>query len=260
MIGWNEVAKTWNNEIGIEGNWFQKSIVYPTIADILVDVFKYKILDIGCGNGHLCRHLKNGGANVVGVDSSENMISECQMYSDDIEYAVMNAECLAFKKNEFDCCIFNNSIQDIEKYEQALIEAYRILNNLGKLIVITRHPCFHPADDNLGWYIKTENANFMNGKGLTNLLYEKRNFHGIHFVMDNYFDESVHMRNWYGKDTYSFRRTLQEYYKAITESGFFICSIIEPKPIDNYKSEQPGIYNLLNRIPNFIIFVGEKTE
>ena len=259
MIGWNDVAKTWNSEIGIDGNWFHKSVIYPSITSIITDISTSSILDIGCGNGHLCRFLKKTGVEyIVGIDSSENMISECINQSDNVEYRQMSAENLLFQSDDFDYCIFNNSLQDIEPYNIAIREAHRVLRSKGKIVAVTRHPCFHPTDDNLGWYLRSDNTEYMNGKGLTNLLYESNEYSGLYFAMDDYFGNPKHMRSWYGKVTHSFRRTIQDYCNAIIKAGFSISSIIEPLPSDEHKGDYPCLHELLTRIPNFIIFVGEK--
>jgi SAM-dependent methyltransferase len=254
------VAEDWNEQVGYSGNWFHHSIIYPSIIKILDDISNHRILDIGCGNGHLCRFLNSKNATVTGIDASKKMIIECKKYSNNIEYHLMKAESMALGVGMFDCCIFNNSLQDIKEYTQAINESHRVLKSGGTLIVITRHPCFHPTNDDLGWCLDSlDDINMLSGKGLTGLLNAKQNFNGLHFRMDDYFDDKPHLRNWYGNDTYSYKRTIQNYCQAILSSGFSINDIIEPRPIKEYMQEKPSLFNLLQRIPNFIIYVGEKS-
>lgn len=55
--------------------WYEEELLKPTIVDF-VSLFSYKpdILDLGCGTGHESMRLAKTGANVVGIDFSEESI------------------------------------------------------------------------------------------------------------------------------------------------------------------------------------------
>jgi trans-aconitate methyltransferase len=64
-----------------------------------------RILDLGCGDGALTEKIRDRGADVVGVDSSEAMIAAAKARGLDVR--VMNGEALTFD-GEFDA-VFSNA-------------------------------------------------------------------------------------------------------------------------------------------------------
>lgn len=67
---------------------------------------KLSILDIGCGGGILCKPLARLGAQVTGIDLSEDLIKVAKIQAEKkdltINYQCVNAEDLAKKKKRFD--------------------------------------------------------------------------------------------------------------------------------------------------------------
>lgn len=250
---WDKVADDWNNSMR-NGDWFQRYIIYPTIKELLGNIQEKKIIDIGCGNGHLSRHLFSMGACVVGVDKSERMILACKQYDSSVTFRVCDITSENHFQQEFDCAIFNNSLQDIQSYQAALTAASRLLCNQGVLLIVIKHPCFHPSRQDLGWLIGCDDEKcFYTGQGLTDLYYYQGDFEGKYFIMDDYFDSSSHIRSWFGKETVSYTRTLQEYINSIIKCGFAISELREPTPQKEGAKENPSLYKLLMRIPNFLI-------
>lgn len=256
-LKWDNIADFWEKQMGSNGDWFQKYIIYPALENILGEIQNKYILDVGCGNGHLSSWLANKKAIVSALDISEKMISETKNRLENINFIlddITNPTC--DYNHYFDCVIFNNSIQDISDYKKALKNAHLFLKKGGKLLIVVRHPCFHPTSTDDGWDIKTEESNFSTGYGLSCLLNYKT-FEAKKFTMDNYFDCTKQLRNWGGVNIYSNRRTLEEYYNEITASGINVVKIYEPKPIAEGRVNNENLFNLLNRIPNFIIFEGK---
>ena len=70
---WDNVANQWDLSMQ-NGDWFQRNIIYPTILKTLIRVKNKRILDVGCGNGHLSRYLSALQAKVTGIDNSQEMI------------------------------------------------------------------------------------------------------------------------------------------------------------------------------------------
>ena len=112
---WDDIASTWD-EIMREGNWFQWYIIYPTLSHVFPDWKHKKVLDVGCGNGHLCRFFKKLGADPVGIDISNEMIECCKKHGEDIEYYAMDITSTIMQKGNFDLVVFNNSLQDMKDY------------------------------------------------------------------------------------------------------------------------------------------------
>ena len=61
---------------------FRRSLHYPTVKEVLGDLNKKRILDIGCGDGLFPRLLAEHGASVVGYDKASQKIAEAQKHMD----------------------------------------------------------------------------------------------------------------------------------------------------------------------------------
>ncbi len=256
---WNLIAKVWDKNMQ-DGDWFQRNIIYPEILRIIPNVSNKKIIDIGCGNGHLSRFLYKNGGKVIGVDNSSEMVNYCKTYNLNIgfEHYDITDENMRYE-NFFDVAIFNNSLQDMKKYEEGINNAYKMLKRGGKLLIIVKHPCFHGRSEKCGWRVATENGEvFTTGYGLTSLEKYKIKYVADCFIMDDYLNKSEHTREWYGLKTTSYARTLQDYVNTIINAKFTIQSISEPVPIPKGQAENPYLYNLLTRIPNFIFIYARK--
>lgn len=256
---WNKIAKVWDKNMQ-DGDWFQRNVIYPAILDIIPNVSNMKVVDIGCGNGHLSRFLSKIGGNIFGIDNSEEMINYCKSYNLNINFENLDITSDDIPYNNFfDIAIFNNSMQDMKDYEKGLNNAYKMLKSGGELLIVVKHPCFHGRSDGCGWRVTTERGDtFTTGHGLTELEKNKSKYDADYFLMDDYFNKSEHVREWYGLKTTSYARTLHEYINAIIKANFTIQSVTEPVPILDGKQENPYLYNLLVRIPNFICFYARK--
>lgn len=66
-----------------------------------------RILDLGCGTGHLTQRIAEAGATAIGVDSSPDMIGQARQNFPKLTFLLQNATDLTFD-NEFDA-IFSNA-------------------------------------------------------------------------------------------------------------------------------------------------------
>lgn len=67
-----------------------------------------RILDLGCGTGHLTAQIAAAGASVVGIDGSPAMIDEARKNYPGLEFQEMNADQLRFDA-PFDA-VFSNAV------------------------------------------------------------------------------------------------------------------------------------------------------
>ncbi len=92
-------------------------------------------LDVGCGTGLSSKALLEVAKNVTGIDGSAEMIDVAKKEDkDDIKYLQSKAEELNFNNNTFDIITLCGSINWIDR-TLFLPEAYRVLKNLGWLII-----------------------------------------------------------------------------------------------------------------------------
>jgi ubiquinone/menaquinone biosynthesis C-methylase UbiE len=91
-----------------------------------------KFLDIASGPGYVAAAAAQRGAVVVGVDFSEAMIGEARRLYPDVEFRQGDAETLPFGNGLFDAAVMNFGILHLDKPDQALAEAHRVLRSGGR--------------------------------------------------------------------------------------------------------------------------------
>ena len=78
------------------------------VVELLAPVPGERILDLGCGTGHLTAHIAKSGAEVVGIDSSEDMVRVASQNYPNILFEVADARSLPYVA-EFDA-VFSNAV------------------------------------------------------------------------------------------------------------------------------------------------------
>lgn len=98
-----------------------------------------KIVDVGCGEGHLVRLMTRHGGKVFGVECSALQLEKAhqQKIVGDEVYHEGRAENLPFDAESIDAVVFFNSLHhvDIDQMSQALSEAARVLKSGGMLYI-----------------------------------------------------------------------------------------------------------------------------
>lgn len=78
-----------------------------------------RILDIGCGTGHLTARIAASGAKVTGIDGSAEMIAQASNTYPSIHFEVADARHLKFN-NDFDAVFSNATLHWIKEAEQVV--------------------------------------------------------------------------------------------------------------------------------------------
>ncbi len=135
------------------GDISRRTLLNPTIFSLMDDVNEKNVLDAGCGEGYLSRILAQKGASVTAVDYSEKMLELAKNRTEEdtnIIYNYGNCENLDFLAgNQYDMIVSNMVLQDLEDYQAAFQEMYRLLKPSGSFIFSILHPCF--ITPNSGW-------------------------------------------------------------------------------------------------------------
>ncbi len=96
-----------------------------------------KILDIGCGAGHIARALTKMGAEVIGVDPNQNQLKRARTAEAirNETYLEGSAQDLPLYNQSMDIILFFNSFHHIPSYAfaTAIEESHRVLRPGGKL-------------------------------------------------------------------------------------------------------------------------------
>jgi ubiquinone/menaquinone biosynthesis C-methylase UbiE len=109
-------------------------------ADVIkefLDPAGAKVIDIGCGAGHITRALTRMGAEVVGIDPGERQLERARSAEPvgGEVYLKGIAEDLPFENQTIDIVLFFNSFHHVPKagFSAAIEESERVLKPGGKL-------------------------------------------------------------------------------------------------------------------------------
>ena len=93
------------------------------VVELLVPNPGERILDLGCGTGHLTAQIAESGAEVVGIDSSKDMVRVASENFPHLRFEVADARSLPFK-GEFDA-VFSNAVLHWVRPPEAVVESVR---------------------------------------------------------------------------------------------------------------------------------------
>lgn len=92
-----------------------------------------RILDVGCGTGHLTAEIAATGAIVTGVDRSPEMIAEAKAKHPGIEFGVRDARELSFDR-QFDAVFSNAALHWIREPEKVISGVAKALKPGGRFV------------------------------------------------------------------------------------------------------------------------------
>lgn len=96
-----------------------------------------RILDVGCGNGVISRHLGRLGFNVLGIDVSEKTIEKARSIDPmaNVQFQTKSAEQLVASGERYDAVICSEVLEHLSDPGKLLKVLYQTLTDTGKLIV-----------------------------------------------------------------------------------------------------------------------------
>lgn len=204
----------------------------PATLSLLPDVEGKRVLDAGCGPGVYSEWLIGQGAHVVSVDASSKMVELTKRRlkkETDIWTADLSRPLTFLSNASFDIVLSTLVLDYIKDWKSIFTEFYRVLHFGGHLVFSVHHPLWDYFYFNSNDYFAIEPV-----------ICE---WHGFG-------DAPIHMP--------SFRRPLNEFFNPLTEAGFCIEKLVEPKPTHNFKNADPQGYEELNRQPLFLSIRAKK--
>ncbi|WP_372935345.1 class I SAM-dependent methyltransferase [Mariniphaga sediminis] len=202
------------------------------------------ILDLGCGTGDLAEIISQTGANVLGIDSSEEMIKRAREKYPHIEFMVASADNFSFGK-KMDAVFSNATLHWVLEKEKAVDCIYNSLKKGGRFVAefggkgnvgnivsalrstLEKHGYVDLAQKQLWYFPSLSEYTF---------LLETKGFRvewASHFDRDTPLKDNDGMKNWIYMFGKSFLETLDD---SITEQ---ILSEVEEKVRPtNFKDNQ----------------------
>ncbi len=197
----------------------------PNMLQLLPDVYGKTILDAACGPGKYAELLIEKGAKVIGFDNSPTMVdlalkrnnNKGKFFVHDISAPISMVE-----NNTCDIVLCALALHYIEDWTPPIQEFYRVLKSDGILLLSIEHPFYEYTSSNSRNYFNIENIQ-CDWKG---------------------YGQRIEM--------HSYRRPLSECISPLTDNGFYIDKVIEPKPTKEFEALDPENYIELNNFPAFL--------
>lgn len=197
----------------------------PNTLELLPDVNGKTILDAACGPGRYAEILLGKGAIVKGFDSSPKMIElATSRNKNQGEFFIhdMSQHFTMIETNSCDIVLCALALHYVEDWTITIKEFHRVLKPNGTLVISIEHPFF---DFN-------------------------------YFRSEHYFDVENVKCTWKGfgrpVEVITFRRPLNECLSPLTNNGFYIDKLVEPKPTKEFEQLDPKHFKELNEFPAFM--------
>ena len=177
------------------------------------DVAGLRILDAGCGAGPVSRYLAQRGAEVVGVDISDELIARAREAEEaeplGVTYLVHDLmEDLPFDDGTFDAAVSVMTVMDVEDPLAAIRTIARTVRPGGAFVFSLPHPCFYrPRVRATQWGTEIDLAHY----------FDRTRIEGRYIE-----------RNGQRADYRQFHRTLGDYLNTLADSGFCVVHFNEP--------------------------------
>jgi ubiquinone/menaquinone biosynthesis C-methylase UbiE len=225
-------------------NYSKEYFRKPTILKLLGNIKNKKIIEFGCGSGYWTRVLTKRGATCTGVDSSKEQIEKAIENEKEnplgINYVLGDITNLKeIKSNQFDYVFIEFVLLEIPKREllvKLFNEAFRVLKKDGKLFISDMHP-FDPFYDKR--YELPEGFNYYSSGGKFFATAKQTDGTKIRFA--------------------DYHWTFEDYCGAITETGFLISELKEPRPSKSLIKKIP-YFAYREFLPKDIIIQAKKCQ
>lgn len=203
----------------------------PNTLGLLPEVKGKSILDAACGPGKYAEILLSRGAMVTGFDISPKMITlakERNKGQGTFFVHDLSTPLEMFDNESFDIVLCALALHYVQDWTLTINEFYKALKPNGTLVISIEHPFFE--------------FNYFNS--------------------NKYFDVEHVKCTWKGFGTpvevNSFRRPLSECLLPLTDNGFYIDKLIEPKPTKEFEHYDPKYFKELNEFPAFMCIRAKK--
>ena len=209
---WGEVADWYSDYLAKEDS-YQAQVILPNLLRMLALQKSDTVLDLACGEGFFAREFAKSGAKVLGADISPELIAKAKKAGGPILYKVTPANKLTFAKDkEFTAVVCVLALQNIEDIKAVFAEVRRTLAPGGRLVVVLNHPAFRVLKRSSWGFDEEQKVQYRRIDGYLS---------AAKVLVD------MHPGKQGGPKTTSFHRSLQDFAKALTGTGFAITRLEE---------------------------------
>ncbi|MCC2653809.1 MAG: methyltransferase [Microvirga sp.] len=250
---WDRNTALWTEEVRSGFDFYRELYTLPAFLDFMPSVAGQQVIDLGCGEGSNTRRFAQRGGIMTGIDLSPQMIKRARQKEAEeplgIAYEIGSFSKLSpFADEQFDCALSTMALMDGPDFPCAMCEACRVLKPGGSLCFSILHPCF--ITPVLQWLTNEEGA-----------------YQGLR--VGRYFETTPFVERWrFGRrpqtaklvaydepfEVPRFPRTISDYVNAISEAGFRIVKMEEPRPREELAREHAWLNRWYQHAP-LVLFI-----
>ncbi|MCU1715792.1 class I SAM-dependent methyltransferase [Pseudomonas sp. 5P_3.1_Bac2] len=158
-LSWQANADAWTAAVREQRIESRRLVTDAAIVQAILALEPKRVLDLGCGEGWLCRGLIEHGIEAVGVDASEPLIAVAKKAAGGAQYRVCGYAELpeqAAQLGLFDVLVCNFALLE-EPLAPTLEVLHQLLARDGRLLIQTLHPwrACNDASYRDGWRVET---------------------------------------------------------------------------------------------------------
>ncbi len=237
---WETHAGWWQDQFtdGVDPEYEEQML--PLIAEHLNLTGARRVLDIGCGEGQVARHIVTStGASVVGVDPSDAQLVVAEQRGGGPTYLRGEAHALPVPDGSFDAAVACLVFEHITDVDGALAEVARVLAPGGTFLFLLNHPLLQVPGS--GWIDD-------------HILGEQYWRVGAYLVEDISLEELAP-----GVILPFVHRPLSRYVNQMATVGMFIEHMDEPAPPPGFIANAPEYQDAIT-IPRLLVLRARKSS
>ncbi|MEH7225389.1 class I SAM-dependent methyltransferase [Bacillus sp. JJ1566] len=205
----------------------------PILYELIGDYENKRILDLGCGDALFGKELLHqGAAFYTGIEGSKQMVNAAKLNLDSSNGIILHEtmETYSFPSNQFDIVTSRFAIHYVSDIHSLFQDVYRTLNENGKFVFSVQHPLTTSS------FISKQSG-------------DKRG----NWIVDDYFLEGERKEPWIDQVVVKYHRTIEQYFRILTLSGFKVTDLREGNPkLEHFSNKEE--FQRRQRIPVVLAF------